>query len=307
MRTLVSMPRRLVFLLLAAVTPAAALADGHTLTDSEVAKALPILRVRASGAASERAAMRADAAKLESGDKERRRQRDQIAAGRLDPLDELRSRGVKDVMPAGYRYEAACSRKLSKNEAVAVLTSGKEGGTPVCVGLRGLDQASPGNASALDASRKHLARLGFQPMPHQKELLWLPKARLAAEVYGATCVAREAKECDAVPSGPLVVLRDATGADLWDAPAGAVVPARDGGKAAVDAAVKAAGLTDEQWSEIEGALQQGHLLDAQLPKEGTPAFKQMAKIFPPPSADNVLVYRRHKAELKPLMDAALAR
>lgn len=248
-------PRALVSAVLA-LLPAAAAAQGSVrpLTEEDVRRAIPVLRVLAAG--SEEA--RGEQSNAEKAYQQAGRAYQAAARGQADAVRSFREAGGDRLVPAGFRIHEACSRSLTAfwSRPTVVATAGfADDYAAKWVGGCG-PGGKPGPAlnqkgdQAVRAARAHLAKQGFE-----EEGPRLVGERFAAVPVPGNCFRTSPGQgCANLPSGPCITFTDeATGNSLSRAMETQQAGGRDR-EARVARAAEAAGFASQDIEDLRMAL-----------------------------------------------------
>lgn len=300
--------RRARLLLSAALAflPAAAAAQVHVrpLTEEEVRRAIPVLRVLATG--SEEA--RGEERRVEKAFQQAGRSGEAALSGKVDPVSAFREAGGDRLVPAGFRIHEACSRSLTEawsrptvvatagfaNDWAAKRTGGcGPGGKPDPA----LNQKSE---QAIRAARTHLAKQGFE-----EEGPRLVGKRFAAVPVPGNCFrASPGRGCADLPSGPCVAFTDEAPLRSLSQAAETQQAGQQDREARVARAAEAAGFTPQDLDDLRMALGIA-AQDARDPGrlDALAAIPGELGATAGVRRKNLAVYRKLEGEVAPLLDA----
>jgi hypothetical protein len=323
---------------LVAMSFATAHAIERPLTDADIARWLPRLRAEAAAFTKTVTEAREATAAIISTVEEKEKFQADLLEGRKDILEWLRGQSDQVLIPDGAVYSAECSRAITGERAgpTAVFTFGKE--SPYRDLLR---RAASGDDAARDqfntrrgeeetgkrsaaaqAMHDFVAGMlsfyrarGFVVIegnhPITVTFLGSPDGRVSVTIWEANAYCGllplpNPHACSALPTGPLVEISLAieSGADTT----GAAGEESTGAPAAEETA-------DPEYERVRNALLLARMdadnpsaLEFDIPPDAPPEVKaeiaSIAAEFAPRKA-NVLVYKRHEAELAPILDALL--
>ncbi len=289
-----------------AMVPGAGAAQAFVrpLTEDDVKRAIPVLRVLAAGSEDARGEQRNVEGAYQEAD------RSSKAAGErpIDPVRAFRDAGGDHLVPAGFRIHEACSRSLTafwsrptvvasagfSNDWAARWTGGcGPGGKPDAALNEKGDQA-------VRAAQAHLVRQGFE----QQGPRLVGKRFAAVPVPGNCFRASPGQGCADLPSGPCITFTDeAPGNSLSRAMETQQAGRRDR-EARVARAAEAAGFASQDFEDLrialgiaaEDARDPGRLdALAAIPGELGAAAGLRRK--------NLAVYRKLEGEVAPLLEA----
>jgi hypothetical protein len=313
-------------------------APQRPLTDADVERYLPRLRAEAAAFTKQVGEAREANTAMISAIEERAKFQADLLEGRKDILEWLRGQSDQVLIPDGAVYSAECSRAITGERAgpTAVFTFGKE--SPYRDLLR---RAASGDDAARDqfntrrgeeetgkrsaaaqATHDFVAGMlsfyrdrGFVEIEANRPIivtfLSSPDGRVSVTIWETNAYCGllplpNPPACSALPTGPLVEISLAieSGADT------AGVAAND--TLAADTAKE---KPDPEYERVKEALLLARMdadnpsaLEFDIPPDAPPEVKakiaSIAAEFAPRKA-NVLVYKRHEAELAPILDALL--
>ena len=308
------------------------------LTDADVKRYLPRLRAEAAAFTKTVSEAREGSAAMISAIEERAKFQNDLLEGKKDVLAWLRAQSEYVLIPDGAVYSPECSRAVTGEGAgpTAVFTFGKE--SPYRDLLR---RAASGDEAARDEfnnrradeeARKRTAEeqathdfvagtiafyrdRGFAVIEGNNPIivtfLGSPDGRVTVAIhevnlYCGLLPRSLPPACSALPTGPLVEISFAgeSGADAAGAAANDTL-----------AAGTAEEKPDPEYERVRNALLLARMdadnpsaLEFDIPPDAPPEVKaeiaSIAAEFAPRKA-NVLVYKRHEAELAPILDALL--
>jgi hypothetical protein len=289
------------------------------LTDADIQKLIPLLKVDADG----QDRLRAEAERKTATEKARQAARDvvvgRVGDGGVDPFAWLREQSPSAAVPSTARYEASCSREMTaaRGDVTAVFTFGVPAPAPWLSIVRGTGAteaapASGGNrprgpsAEAIaQQTRAFYAAKTFEPQGEPAPFQWVflaPDELVMATVYGVK-PGPNAGACGTLASGPMILLAPAPKAfGAKPAPSAAATP-RAGG---LEDALRAAGLAEAEYQSLRFQVTMARR-DAREPA----ALEAGAGVQPPTEQarreksvrrQNADTYGRFAGQLDPLLD-----
>jgi hypothetical protein len=274
------------------------------LTDEDVRRAMPVLRVLAAGAEEARGEWR----NIGKTHEQAQRSSEAAEGGQVDPVRAFRDGGGDRLLPSGFRIHEACSRSVTvswgrtsvvatagfSNDAMAH-TFGRCG--PGGKADPALDKKSD---QAVRAARAHLRKQGFQARGPR-----FMGARFAATVTPFACFqASPGQGCATLPSGPIVVFTDEAQIRSLSQAFERREAAEGDRQARVARAAEAAGFTPQDFDDLRLALSMA-AEDARNPGR-LDALSAMPDEFQAQAAvrrENLAVYRKLEGEIAPLLEA----